>query len=325
MKAYAIGIDVGGTNTAFGIVDREGNILSQGKMKTVVADDVETFVDNLYLHLTPLIENSGGIGQIAGIGVGAPDANYFTGVIGHAVNLPWGKSVPLARLIADKFDIPVVLTNDANAAAYGEMTYGVARGMKDFIMITLGTGVGSGIIVNGQVVLGHDGSAGELGHVIVCNENGRPCGCGRNGCLEMYTSARGLAYTARELMERDGAYSLLSSLNIEEITSKDVYEAAVKGDKVALEIFELTGEILGKAFANFVAFSSPQAIVLFGGLAKAGDFILRPIQFHMENNILKNYRGKVDVLFSSLSEADAAVLGSSSLGWDAANWSPRTS
>ena len=220
-------------------------------------------------------------------------------------------------MLSDRFGIPVSLTNDANAAAIGEMTYGAARGLKDFIMITLGTGVGSGIVINGQLVYGHDGFAGELGHVIIRRTNGRLCGCGRTGCLEAYTSATGVARTAREFLEIRKDDSLLRQIPIQDITSKDVYDAAVKGDKLASEIFDYTGTILGEAFADFVAFSSPKAIILFGGLAKSGDLIMKPICESMERNMLAIYKGKVKVMLSELKESDAAVLGASALGWEA--------
>ena len=321
-KPYVVGVDVGGTNTVFGIVNSGGQILYRGSMKTLTDDKVETFVDNLYETLWPIIMEAGGPLNIVGIGVGAPDANYFTGLMENPSNLPWGSFVPLVRLIRDRFNIPTVITNDANAAAQGEMTYGVAREMRDFIMITLGTGVGSGIVVNGEVVLGSDGFAGELGHVIMRRENGRPCGCGRSGCLEAYASATGVSRTAKELLENSDAPSLLREVDINTITSKDVHEAAKQGDAIALQIFEETGKILGEAFADFVAFSSPEAIVLFGGLTKAGEYIRRPIKEHMEANMLANYKNKVKILFSELKESDAAVLGASALGWKASEWIP---
>ena len=252
-----------------------------------------------------------------GIGVGAPNANYFKGTIEGAVNLPWKGVVPFVKLMEEVFHIPVRITNDANAAAIGEMTYGVARGVKDFIMITLGTGVGSGIVANGQLVYGSDGNAGELGHVIV-RPNGRLCGCGRSGCLETYTSATGVARTAREFLELQRVESLLRRIPVQDITSKDVYDAAMAGDSLAKEIFEYTGKILGEAFASFVAFSSPKMIVLFGGLTHAGDLIMRPIKEAMEDNLLNIYKGKVELVLSQLNEADAAILDASALGWEAA-------
>ncbi|MDE6288456.1 MAG: ROK family protein, partial [Muribaculaceae bacterium] len=244
-------------------------------------------------------------------------ANYFTGMIEDGVNLPWPTPLPLAKLVEEKFGIPVAITNDANAAAIGEMTYGAARGMKDFIMITLGTGVGSGIVINGQVVYGHDGFAGELGHVIVKRNNGRLCGCGRTGCLEAYCSATGVARTAREFLEIRSEPSLLRNLDIDQITSKDVYDAAVSGDKLAKDVFEYTGNILGEAFANMMVFSSPAAFILFGGLAKSGDLLLKPLRESMDRNMMSIFKGKAKVMLSELKEADAAVLGASALGWEA--------
>ncbi len=315
-KPYVVGIDIGGTNTVFGVVDARGTIIDSGSIKTAKHDKVEDYVNELYGQLFALLEKNDVVDKIAGIGVGAPNGNYFNGTIEFAPNLPWRGVLPLAQMLTDRFGIPVALTNDANAAAIGEMTYGAARGLKDFIMITLGTGVGSGIVVNGQLVYGHDGFAGELGHVIVKPGNGRLCGCGRSGCLEAYTSATGVARTAREFLEMRKDNSLLRQIPIQDITSKDVYDAAIAGDQLAKDIFDYTGDILGEAFANFTAFSSPEAIILFGGLAKAGDLIMKPIQESMERNMLNIYKNKVKLLFSELKESDAAVLGASALGWE---------
>ena len=316
-KPYVVGIDIGGTNTVFGIVDARGTIIASGSIKTNKFNEVEDYVNELHTELFRLLEQNNATDKIMGIGVGAPNGNYFNGTIEFAPNLPWRGVLPLAQMLTDRFGIPVSLTNDANAAAIGEMTYGAARGLKDFIMITLGTGVGSGIVVNGQLVYGHDGFAGELGHVIVRPNNGRLCGCGRTGCLEAYTSATGVARTAREFLEVRNDPSSLRQIPIQDITSKDVYDAAITGDKLALEIFDYTGKILGEAFANFIAFSSPKAIILFGGLAKAGDLILKPIKEAMDRNTLNIYKGKVKIMFSELKESDAAVLGASALGWEA--------
>lgn len=313
-KPYVVGIDIGGTNTVFGIVDARGTIIASGSIKTNKFNEVEDYVNELHTELFRLLEQNNATDKIMGIGVGAPNGNYFNGTIEFAPNLPWRGVIPLAQMLTDRFGIPVSLTNDANAAAIGEMTYGAARGLKDFIMITLGTGVGSGIVVNGQLVYGHDGFAGELGHVIVRPNNGRLCGCGRTGCLEAYTSATGVARTAREFLEVRNEPSSLRQIPIQDITSKDVYDAAITGDKLALEIFDYTGKILGEAFANFIAFSSPKAIILFGGLAKAGDLILKPIKEAMDRNTLNIYKGKVKIMFSELKESDAAVLGASALG-----------
>ena len=315
-KPYVIGMDMGGTNTVFGIVDTRGNVISKSAIKTGTHTDVNLYINDIYTELSKLIEAAGGIEKIKGIGVGAPNGNYYTGNIEFAPNLPWKGIVPFANLMADKFGVPAALTNDANAAAVGEMTYGAAHGMKNFIMITLGTGVGSGIVIDGKVVYGHDGFAGELGHVNVMRNNGRLCGCGKTGCLETYASATGVARSAREILETSTKESLLRNIPVESITSKDVFDAAMQGDEVAKEIFNYTGKILGEAFADFVAFSAPEAIVLFGGLSKAGDLILNPIKENMEKNLLPIWRGKVKVLFSELKEADAAVLGASALAWE---------
>ena len=264
----------------------------------------------------PLIIANGGVDKIKGIGIGAPNGNYYSGTIEFAPNLPWKGVIPLAAMFEERLGIPTALTNDANAAGIGEMTYGAARGMKDFIMITLGTGVGSGIVINGQMVYGHDGFAGELGHTIIRRENGRLCGCGRHGCLETYCSATGVARSAREFLTKSTEPSLLRDIPAENITSKDVYDAAVKGDKIAQDIFEFTGTILGEALADFIAFSSPEAIVLFGGLAKAGDYIFKPIQKAIDDNVLNIYKGKTKLLASELKDSDAAVLGASALRWE---------
>ena len=310
-KPYVVGIDIGGTNTVFGIVDARGSILATGSIKTQKYTEITDYVNALHEELSRLLAQENVTDQIAGIGIGAPNGNYFNGTIEFAPNLPWKGVIPLAQMVREKFNIPVTITNDANAAAIGEMTYGAARGVKDFIMITLGTGVGSGIVINGQMVYGHDGFAGELGHVIVRRGNGR------TGCLEAYTSATGVARTAREFLELRNDESTLRQLPIQEITSKDVYDAAVSGDKLSQEIFEYTGTILGEAFADFIAFSSPKMIVLFGGLAKSGELIMRPIREAMEKNLLAIYKGKVKLVLSELKESDAAVLGASALGWEA--------
>ena len=317
MKSYVVGIDIGGTNTKLGIVDSRGTVLAKDSIKTNKHQRIEDYIQDLHQAFLSLVESQNLDGEIVGIGVGAPNANYFKGTIEGAVNLPWKGVVPFAKLMEEVFHIPVRITNDANAAAIGEMTYGVARGVKDFIMITLGTGVGSGIVANGQLVYGSDGNAGELGHVIV-RPNGRLCGCGRSGCLETYTSATGVARTAREFLELQRVESLLRRIPVQDITSKDVYDAAMAGDALAKEIFEYTGKILGEAFASFVAFSSPKMIVLFGGLTHAGDLIMRPIKEAMEDNLLNIYKGKVELVLSQLNEADAAILGASALGWEAA-------
>lgn len=299
-KPYAVGIDIGGTNTVFGIVDARGTVVASNSIKTGAYEKADDYVDEVCKHLLPLILENGGVEKIKGIGIGAPNANYYTGNIEFAANLPWKGIIPLASMFEERLGIPVAVTNDANAAAIGEMTYGAARGMKDFIMITLGTGVGSGIVINGQLVYGHDGFAGELGHVIMRRENGRLCGCGRKGCLEAYCSATGVARSAREFLAASTEPSLLRAIPAEEITSKDVYDAAVKGDKIAIDIFNFTGTILGEALADFISFSSPEAIVLFGGLAKSGKFIFDPIQKALDENVLAVFKGKTKLLMSEL-------------------------
>ena len=314
-KPYVVGIDIGGTNTVFGIVDARGTIVASSSIKTGAYAEIEEYVDAVCQNLLPLIVANGGVDKVKGIGIGAPNGNFYSGTIEFAPNLPWKGVIPLAAMFEERLGIPTALTNDANAAAIGEMTYGAARGMKDFIMITLGTGVGSGIVINGQLVYGHDGFAGELGHVII-RRDGRQCGCGRKGCLETYCSATGVTRSAREFLTSSTEPSLLRAIPAESITSKDVYDAAVKGDKLALDIFEFTGQILGEAIADFIAFSSPEAIILFGGLAKSGEYIFRPIQKAIDENILTIYKGKTKLLMSELKDADAAVLGASALGWE---------
>lgn len=317
-KPYVVGIDIGGTNTVFGIVDARGHVVAADSVKTKKHVDFDDYINDLHEGLSRLIKANDAEDQIQGIGIGAPNANYYTGEIINPPNLPWGPIIPLAEKVSKSFGgIPVAITNDANAAAVGEMTYGAARGMKDFIMITLGTGVGSGIVINGQLVYGSDGFAGELGHVIMKRNNGRVCGCGRTGCLEAYCSATGVARTAREFLEIRNEPSLLRNLDIEEITSKDVYDAAMAGDRLAKDIFTFTGTILGEAFADMVAFSSPQAIVLFGGLAKSGELLLKPLKETFEKSVMPVFAGKTKILISELKESDAAVLGASALGWEA--------
>jgi glucokinase len=318
MEPLAIGIDIGGTGTKFGIVDRVGNVLFSGDLSTKKHKRVETFIEELYEKVSALVQTVGGSGRIRGIGVGAPNGNFYTGNIEYAPNLPWKGIIPLAQLIQDKFQLPSVLTNDANAAAIGEMTYGAAQGMKDFIMITLGTGVGSGIVANGHLILGHDGFAGELGHTIIIPDGRYHEGTGKYGSLESYASATGVMLTAKEVLKKSKEESILRKIPEDEIDSRKVYDAAMHGDKVAKEIFEYTGKILGMALANFVMFSSPEAIVLFGGLTKAGDLILKPTREHMEANLIQVFQNRVKILVSHLRESDAAILGASALVWDMA-------
>lgn len=318
-KPYVIGVDLGGTNTVFGIVDTYGKIVAEDSIKTQKYKTAEEFVEAGVACLLPLIAQGGGTEKIAGMGIGAPNANYYTGAIEIAPNIAWAHDsvVPLGEMFSQKLGIPVHLTNDANAAALGEMTYGAARGMKNFIVITLGTGVGSGIVINGQLVYGHDGFAGELGHVtMVRGEEGRVCGCGRKGCLECYCSATGMARTAREMLANTDRPSLLREKNPADIESLDVSIAAGKGDELANEIFQFTGKMLGEACADFTAFSSPEAYIFFGGLCKAGDLIMKPIEESYNRAVMPIYRGKAKFLVSGLMNANAAVLGASALAWD---------
>lgn len=315
-KNLVIGIDIGGTGTKIGIVDARGDILARDEgVATGAYPTFDGFIDAIADVIKRLVTATDSEGRIRGIGVGAPDSNYYTGNIEHAFNLPWKGVLPLAEMLSVKCGIPVHVTNDANAAAIGEMTYGTAKGMKNFIVITLGTGVGSGIVINGQLVYGCDGFAGELGHVtMVRGDEGRLCGCGRRGCLEVYCSATGVARTAKEMLDRMNEPTLLR--NIKEITSRDVYEAARSGDKLAREIFEFTGTMLGEAIADFIAFSSPQAVILFGGLTRAGNLLLDPVQRAVDENILHTFKGKAKILISQLKDSDAAILGASALAWE---------
>ena len=314
-KPYVLGLDMGGTNSVLGVVDARGHVLGRTSIKTQSYRDINDYVNALYEEAQKIIEPLGGMEMVRGIGAGVPNGNFYTGYIQEAMNLPW-QTVPFAKLVSERFGLPCRITNDANAAAMGEMTYGAAKGMKNFIMITLGTGVGSGIVIDGNVVYGHDGFAGELGHTTaVRGENARPCNCGKMGCLEAYASATGVARTAKEILTSTTKETILRQLDVDNITSKDVYDAAEQGDEVAKEIFDFTGTILGQQLADFIAFSAPEAIVLFGGLTKSGDWIKRPIEQAMNNNVLPLWKNKVKVLFSDLKEADAAVLGASALAW----------
>lgn len=316
LEQLAIGVDIGGTGTKFGIVDRLGNLLYSSEMSTRKHNEVESFIADLHANLVPMIEQAGGIGRIKGIGLGAPNGNYYTGTVEYAPNLPWKGILPFSKMIEDTFNLPVVLTNDANAAALGEMMYGAAQGMNDFIMITLGTGVGSGIVANGKLIYGHDGFAGELGHTIIIPDGRMHEGTGKRGSLESYASATGVRLTALELLANSNTPSVLRNLPQDQIDSKVVYDAAIEGDELAKEIFEYTGKILGMALANFVMFSSPEAIILFGGLTKAGELILKPTREHMEANLIQVFQNKVKILVSHLKASDAAILGASALVWD---------
>lgn len=319
LKPFVIGLDLGGTNSVFGIVDQRGQVLATNTIKTQTYTTVEDFVAAGIEALKPIVAKVGGIGQIKAMGIGAPNGNFYKGTIEFAPNLSWGHegTVPLAAMFEKHLKIPVGLTNDANAAAIGEMQYGVARGMKNFIMITLGTGVGSGIVINGQVVYGCDGFAGELGHSIFFRGGeGRLCGCGRKGCIETYCSATGVARTAREFLKNSDEVSLLREIKVEDITSLDVSIAAGQGDKLAKRVFDFTGDILGQACADFAAFSSPEAFVFFGGLTKAGDLLMKPLKKSYDAHVLRIFKDKAKFLVSSLDDASAAVLGASAIGWE---------
>lgn len=318
LKPYVIGLDLGGTNSVFGIVDSRGDIKATTAIKTKGYANVDDYVDASVDALNIIIDQVGGIDNIKAMGIGAPNGNFYNGTIEFAPNLEWAHNgvVPLAELFEKKLGVPVGLTNDANAAAIGEMTYGVARGMKNFIVITLGTGVGSGIVVNGQVLYGSDGFAGELGHVVMRRDNGRACGCGRCGCLEAYCSATGVARTARELLETTNEPSLLREIDPEKLTSLDVSIAASKNDALAKNIYEFTGRMLGEACADFAAFCSPEAFIFFGGLTKAGDLLMDPIIRSYNENVLKIYKNKAKFLVSGLDGSSAAVLGASAVGWE---------
>lgn len=312
---FAIGIDIGGTNTKYGIVNHRGEILEKGELKTDAFPKIEDYVDALYDVLAPLMKTHVNGGTVKGIGIGAPNGNYYTGTIEYAPNLHWRGIIPLTKLVTAKFELPSALTNDANAAAVGEMNYGAARGMRDFIMITLGTGVGSGIVANGQLILGHDGFAGELGHTIIRPGGRKHWSTQLDGSLEAYCSATGIAITAKEMLENSKEESSLRQYN-GNLNSKIVYDCAVKGDKIAQDVYKFTGQLLGEALANFIMFSSPEAIILFGGVIKAGDLIMDPTREHMEKNLLPIFQNKVKLIFSELKEADAAILGASALVWE---------
>ena len=313
---FAIGIDIGGTNSEYGIVNHRGEILMKGRIRTDGYDVVEPYINELYENLSPLIDSYRKQGNVVGIGVGAPNANFYKGIIEYAPNLRWNGVVPLAKLIADKFDLPCLITNDANAAAMGEMIYGAARGLKDFVMLTLGTGMGSGIVCNGQLVYGLDGYAGELGHTIIIRNGRKHWKTDLRGSLESYVSATGVKLTAIEMLEKNNEPSIMRNIDIDKIDSKSIYECAIQGDAMAIEVFRFTGQILGEAMANFVMATSPEAIILFGGLIKAGDLFLQPARHHLELNVLPMYKNKVKIIFSELNEADAAILGASTLVWD---------
>lgn len=314
MIEAAIGIDIGGTNSAFGIVDKEGKVLTENSIATNEYELVEGFVSAISTGIKKIITGLEDEIIINGIGIGAPNGNYFNGTIEFAPNLRWKGIINFCDLFKKHFDLPVILTNDANAAAIGEMIYGAAKGMKDFFIVTLGTGLGSGFVANGEMIYGHDGFAGELGHTIAVID-GRPCGCGRRGCLEQYASATGIVKTVKEMVANSDEQSILSNIRVEGLTSKMIFEAAREGDNLALKAFDYTGKILGKSLADAVAITSPEAIILFGGLALAGKFIFEPTKNYMEKYLLNIFKNKVKLLPSKIADSNAAVLGASALVW----------
>jgi len=314
-RDIVIGMDIGGTFTKYGFVDQSGNSYMEGSVDTAGHPDIDSYLDNLFSTINASLKKAQKKFTVRGIGIGAPNGNYYNGTIEYAPNLNWKGVIHLADLVKKYHDVPVALTNDANAAALGEMMYGGARSMKDFIEITLGTGLGSGIVINGKVVYGHDGYAGEMGHIVAV-DNGRQCGCGKKGCLETYASATGIKRTVFELLCERCEPSDLRDIPFNKMTSKNIAAVAARGDKIAMKAFEITGKILGKNLANAVAFSSPEAIFLFGGLARAGQLIIKPTKEHMEKNLLKIYQNKVKLLLSGLQDKNAAVLGAGGLIWN---------
>lgn len=315
--SLVIGVDIGGTNTKFGIVTKRGRILAEGAIKTSEYQTVESFIEALHDSLLPIITKYQAKHEIKGIGNGAPNGNFFTGAIENAPNLHWKGIVPLTKLIEEKFKIPAVINNDANAAAIGEMTFGAGKGLQDFIMITLGTGVGSGIVVNGKVLYGNHALAGELGHTIIRYNGRKHWSTGLRGTLEAYCSATGIAMTAKKLIKKqETPESLLDAYAKKDLDSKAVYDCAMKGDALAKKVYAFTGKVLGEALANFTMFSSPEAIILFGGVTKAGDLLLKPVKESMESHLLEVFKGRTKLIFSELKEADAAILGASALVWE---------
>ena len=314
MKEVALGIDIGGTNTVFGCIDIDGNCLATGSISTQKHADINDYLDELFASIDTTLQASDEELQIIGIGIGAPNASYYTGTIENAANLRWKGSVPLVELVKERLNVPVMVTNDANAAAMGEKVFGAAKGMNNFMVITLGTGLGSGIVVNGDILYGHDGFAGEVGHMIV-RKSGRECGCGRKGCLETYVSATGVKRTVYKLLARHLGNSELRDVPFSQLTAKMVAEAAGRGDLVAQETFTYTAQMLGEVLANVVAVTSPEAIFLFGGLTKAGDILFDPVTETLENQLLDIYKGKIKVLPSGI-EDNAAVLGAAALIWN---------
>ena len=320
MKDAVVGVDIGGTFTKFGIIDRIGNVLMEGSVPTDQTDDINVYLAGLSGAINKAINELGSSVSVKGMGIGAPNGNFLSGSIEFAPNLKWahGKVVYLVSLLQEYFKMPIAVTNDANAAAIGEMIYGGAKEIKDFILFTLGTGLGSGVVVNGELVYGSDGFAGEIGHVRV-KDNGRMCGCGRRGCLEAYVSAPGIKRTVFELFAEYNGNSELTKSSFDHLDSEMIYKAATRGDKIALEAFQRTGEILGIALADSVAHTAPKKIFLFGGLAKSGDYILNPTRESFEKNLLKIWQGKIPIELSQLAEGNVAILGASALIWQELN------
>ena len=315
-KSLVIGLDLGGTNSVFGVVDSKGEIIATTSIKTQAYPSVDQYIMESVKAIKQIAEQVGGMEKIRAMGIGAPCGNYYKGTIEHAANLVWAKGiVPLANMFVNELGIPVVVTNDAKAAAMGEMKYGVAVGMNNFVELTLGTGVGSGIVANGQLIYGFDGFAGELGHMIV-EPDGRPCGCGRKGCLETYCSATGVVRTAIAMLEESPEATSVRDIASDKLTSYEVYKAAMAGDTMAQEVFKQTGRRIGIACANIATFLSPEAFIFFGGLAQAGELLLRPIEEAYNENVLSLYKGKARFLMSGLDGAKAAILGASAIAWD---------
>ena len=315
-KSLVIGLDLGGTNSVFGVVDSKGEIIATTSIKTQAYPSVDQYIMESVKAIKQIAEQVGGMEKIRAMGIGAPCGNYYKGTIEHAANLVWAKGiVPLANMFVNELGIPVVVTNDAKAAAMGEMKYGVAVGMNNFVELTLGTGIGSGIVANGQLIYGFDGFAGELGHMIV-EPDGRPCGCGRKGCLETYCSATGVVRTAIAMLEESPEATSLRDIATDKLTSYEVYKAAMAGDAMAQEVFKQTGRRIGIACANIATFLSPEAFIFFGGLAQAGELLLRPIEEAYNENVLSLYKGKARFLMSGLDGAKAAILGASAIAWD---------
>lgn len=310
MKMVA-GIDIGGTTTEYGLVTESGKILKQGTVSTPEFATAKEFVQNISKIILREAEKIKGA-ELQGVGIGSPNGNYYSGTVEFAPNLRWKGVIPLVKLFMDATHLPSVLTNDAKAAAIGEMIFGGAKNMKHFYFITLGTGLGSGIVVDGNIVYGHDGFAGELGHTIVI-EDGRDCGCGRNGCLEQYCSSTGITRTYLELISQSGRKLRVAPGKMD---SKFIFGKYQKKEKEAIEAFEFTGHLLGIALANACCYTSPEAIFLFGGLTRSGDAIFKPVKKSFRKNILKVYQGKTKILPSSLHEGEAAILGSASLIWN---------